>query len=349
VIPLLAALALAGPAEAQAPPPAAERRPIETALGQMIVARYAGRTPPSSLLARVRRGQVGGVILFADNVGSDAGTRRAIRRLQAAARDGGHPELLVMLDQEGGTVKRVRGAPSRPAAAMTTAARARREGLRTGRRLRGLGVTLNLAPVADVGRRGSFLGTRAFGRSGSVVAARACAFADGLRRGGVGATLKHFPGLGHAPANTDDRRATVRAPLSVLRREQEPYRRCGRRPATLVMVSSATYTALDRRSPAVLARRTYAVDLPRVAGRALTISDDLETPAIRGRRAPARRAVNAGLDLLLYAGTESASASAYSGLLADVRAGRISRATIHRSAERIVGAKGEIRALAAGG
>ena len=40
----------------------------------------------------------------------------------------------------------------------------------------------------------------------------------------------------------------------------------------------------------------------------VTISDDLESPAIESQSAPARHAIQAGLDLLMYAQTEQASA-----------------------------------------
>ena len=74
----------------------------------------------------------------------------------------------------------------------------------TGDALRALGINVDLAPVADVaGPTASFLGTRTFSDSPDTVAQAACGFASGLAQGGVGATLKHFPGLGRAPGNTD--------------------------------------------------------------------------------------------------------------------------------------------------
>ena len=80
--------------------------------GQRVVAGFHGYTPPRDLLRRIRRGKVGGVILFADNVAqSRARVRAAIGRLDAAARRGRRPKVLVMIDQEGGPVRRIPGAP----------------------------------------------------------------------------------------------------------------------------------------------------------------------------------------------------------------------------------------------
>src|SRR5690242_2284799 len=74
-------------------------------LGQMIVARFQGATPSPSFLGRIRSGQVGGVILFADNVaGGTEATRSLTATLQHAAARGHNPPLLIMTDQEGGPV-----------------------------------------------------------------------------------------------------------------------------------------------------------------------------------------------------------------------------------------------------
>jgi beta-glucosidase-like glycosyl hydrolase len=68
----------------------------------------------------------------------------------------------------------------------------------------------------------------------------------------------------------------------------------------------------------------------------VTISDALETPALASETTPARRALTAGLDLLLYANTEAGSARAYAILLRDARAGRIPRARIDQAAKRVL-------------
>ena len=315
---------------------------VRQALGQMIVARYAGLTPTSTLLRRIRRGEVGGVILFADNIRSGGQVAASVKRLDRAARAGGHTQVLVMIDQEGGVVKRLAGPPSRAASAMTSASVAEREGRDTGRMLRRLGIDVDLAPVADVAGPGSFLASRAFSTSASAVAQRACAFASGLRSEGVAATLKHFPGLGVARTNTDDRPTSIGLSRAALRRGYAAYRRCGSQPATLVMLASASYPRVLGGAPAVLTKATYTRELPAARVTAPTISDDLETPAIVNQRTPARRAIGAGLDLLLYARTESASAGAFTKLLSDVRADRIEEQRVQEAAARILALKARL-------
>jgi beta-N-acetylhexosaminidase len=309
----------------------------------MIVARFHGPSPSPQFLARIRAGQVGGVILFGDNVADGV---QAIRQLttvlQRAAAAGGNPPLLIMTDQEGGAVKRLAGPPSLAPADMSSASEALAQGKAAGALLRSAGVNLDLAPVADVEPRPNFLGTRSFGRSPQIVGSRACAFARGLASADVAYTLKHFPGLGLAGGNTDLGSVSIPASAATLRASYRPYQLCGGAPLALVMVSSASYPDLGATLPAVMSPSIYRRELPlAVPGRIPpTISDDLQSPAIDSQTAPARRAIEAGLDLLLYAQTEQASASAYSKLLAEARSGLIPEA-------RLTAASRQIRALKA--
>jgi beta-N-acetylhexosaminidase len=309
--------------------------------GQMIVARFSGDQPSASFLARVRAGHLGGVILFSNNLtGGRAAARKLIARLQGAASEGGNPPLLVMVDQEGGEVKHLAWAP--PALApseMTSDAVARAQGKATGEALRSAGVNVDLAPVADVERvAGSFLGTRAFGLSLGPVASRACAFASGVAAASVAFTLKHFPGLGRALSSTDVQPVTIDASASALRADYGAYRSCGASTPALVMISSAAYPRLTGGlTPAVLSAEIYSHELGIATGGSAppTISDDLQAPALANQASPVRRAIEAGLDLLLYATTEAGSADAYRSLLAAAESGMIAPARIEHAGRAI--------------
>ena len=84
-----------------------------------------------------------------------------------------------MIDQEGGLVKRLPGAPSRSAAGMGATgdvSAVRAEGVATARNLRGVGVNVDLAPVLDPGLPGSFQRAtgRSFAQTPAAVALRRC-------------------------------------------------------------------------------------------------------------------------------------------------------------------------------
>jgi len=316
----------------------ASDEPLRRAIGQKFVTRMAGARPSVRLLTRVYRGEVGGVILFARNATAPAQLAAAVGELQTAAARGGNPRLLIAVDQEGGDVRRLPWAPPDASAAELGAdpASALAQGELTARALRRVGINLDLAPVLDVpAGEASFLGSRAYGRTSDAVGRAGCAFAAGVRRGGVLTAAKHFPGLGYATANTDDARVEIRASAAALRAAYGPYRTCPGALST-VMVSNAAYPALGAREPAVLSRAVIEDELRRRVGfRGVVISDSLEARAVRHVPDLAARAARAGVDLLVYPTTEAASSEAYRALLAAARAHPTWRRGLEESAQRI--------------
>jgi len=322
-----------------ADPPSAV--PLRQLVGERLFVRMNGTSPSRAFRARVRRGEVGGVVLFGPNIATRAQVRRLVQRLDAAARAGGVPAPLVAIDQEGGIVKRLQTAPPRrsaPQIGATNSTRvARSEGLATARSLRALGIDIDYAPVVDVpASSASFIAPRAFGRNPRRVARLGGAFADGLQSGGVGATFKHFPGLGSAPANTDFASAVVSAPRSRLERELIPYRGTGGR---LVMLATAVYPAYHRGVPAAFSRRVVTGLLREdLAYKGVVVTDDLETPAVRAYTSPAEgavRAIEAGADMALVVGTEAGGATAFDRMLAAARSDRLTRDRLEASHARV--------------
>ncbi len=319
--------------------------------GQRTVVGLPGTTAPAPLLREVERGHVAGVILFSRNIGSRRQVRGLVRRLQAA-RPRGAPPLIVSIDQEGGLVKRLPGAPSRSAAEIGRSGDprlARREGRATARNLRGVGVNVNLAPVLDVGRRGGSIRSlgRSYGGRPGRVARIGGAFAAGLRAGGVVAAGKHFPGLGAARGDQDQVVNTIRLSRARLREVDElPYRRLGAR-LPMVMVGSAIYPALDPGRPALFSRRIATRELRQGAGfRGVSISDDLEVPSMRAYGSPQRRAracARAGVDVLRVAQSSAAGAAGRRAVARAIASGGLSRAASERSAARVNALRATLR------
>lgn len=308
------------------------------ALGQLIIAPLRGGLTPS-LLSGIKAGQVGGVVLFGSELSATT-LSSEVSQMQAAARAGGNPGLLVMTDQEGGLIRRLAGPPTLSASEMSDPSMAADQGAATGQLLRGAGVNVDLAPVADVERASaSFIASehRSFGSDPRIVAAAACAFADGLTRSGIAYTLKHFPGLGDASASTDSGPVSITEPASLISADMAAYDRCGRGPLALVMVSSASYPALTGPTPAVLSPRIYRSVMPHDGIDAVTVSDALDTPALATVPSPAMQALNAGLDLLLYANTDTTTT--YTTLSADLEGGQLSRSRVQQAGARVLALK----------
>lgn len=343
----LAALALMGPASPS------EGLSAGQLAGQRVVLSYSGPTPPARLVRRVRRGGAAGVILFARNVRSTAQVRRSVATLQRAARGSpiGEP-LLVMVDQEGGAVRRLAGGPARGAdgvrrlgggrASSRAVSAARTDGRTAARALRRARVNVNLAPVADICRPDGAMARegRCYSSRPPAVTRLAGAFADGVCGGRVAPAVKHFPGFGRAGVNTDDAPATIRVPLRRLRASDERPFRALRRRAPLVMLSSAVYPALDRRRPAPFSRATATRELRgRVGFRGVSITDDLETPAAARVGGPATRArlgARAGTDLMLFARSTGAGAEAADAMRSSLRGGELSRRFFRASVDRVL-------------
>ncbi len=309
--------------------------------GQMIVYSYLGRTPPRALKARIRRGEVGGVILFTRNIGSRGALRASMRALQRAASRSGVPgRLPIMIDQEGGLVKRLSGAPRHSAGELGRigrAALARSEGAATARNLRSVGVNVNLAPVLDVGRPGSYQRRtgRSFGGSARAVSTLGSAFVRGLQSGQVAATLKHFPGLGTVRSDEDQIAQRVSLSKATLRAVDElPFTRATGASARLVMTSTAIYPAFSS-SPAMFSSALSKDELREHVGfKGVAITDDIEVPAMRRFGSPPSlglRAARAGNDMLLFAQRYRNAAKAHRLILRSLGPDRL-----RKSARRVI-------------
>ena len=316
--------------------------PERTLIGQKLMVRMDGEATPS-LVRQAREGEIGGVIVFPPPGQPAAQLRREIERLQGAAREGDRPRLLVAIDQEGGEVKRLpQGPPEDPPARLGAggAAAGRSAGRETGRFLARLGINTDLAPVLDVpASPSSFISARAFGGDPRAVVAAGVAFAKGLEQGGVIPAAKHFPGLGKAVANTDLEPSEIDASRSQLDADLDPFREAIASGVPMVMVGHAIYDALDPEHPAALSRAIVEGLLRTELGfDGVTISDDLGAGAVIAqvseREAPVA-AARAGIDILLFAGTERAQ-PAFDAVREALERRRLSRASLEASLVRIL-------------
>jgi beta-N-acetylhexosaminidase len=283
--------------------------------GQRVIFSYPGLTPPDSLLQAISSGEVGGVIFFGENIASLDQIASVIQTLKRAHAAGPVASpLLLMTDQEGGYIRRLRGAEpvlsekqiglsADPIAAATAA------GTGAGEALSGVGMNLNLAPVLDVFRvPGNFddQWERSYSSDPAVAGALGAAFVRAQQQTGVAATTKHFPGLGAAARdqNTDLGTVTLDQPLSELRSIDEaafaPSIAAG---ADLVMTSWAVYPAIDATYPAGLSSTIVNGELRnRLGFGGVTITDALEAGALEPFGSTGQRSVlaaDAGMDLLL--------------------------------------------------
>jgi len=322
----------------------ADKLSIAQLAGQRLITGFSGGSPPKKVKRMIGKGSLAGVILFDENLGSKHHARRLIRRLQAIERPRHlRSPLLIMIDQEGGLVKRLSGPPNASAEEMGKSGKrySRRQGAKTAANLNGVGVNVNLAPVLDVGRRDSAIRAehRSFGSKPGRVIDTAIPFATAMQRHGVAATGKHFPGLGAAKQNTDVAVQKIRLSRSKLRSvDERPYGPFAAKQGDLVMLSTAIYTHFSHK-PAAFSKKIATDELRRRVGfKGVSITDALETTSAANFGGPAKvgvAAADAGADLLLYTG-DDAAAKAGQALQKQLKNGGLNRAKAERSVNRVL-------------
>jgi beta-N-acetylhexosaminidase len=275
--------------------------------------------PGRRFLSRIRNGKMGGVVLLGNGWLTRHTAATVTAELQQAACTRGEP-LLIAVDQEGGTVRRLFWAPPTEAPAdMSSPAVAHAQAEGAAAALRSVGIDIDFAPVVDTpGSAGNFLGSRAFSHSRTWNAKLGRAFVSGLQAKGIAATAKHFPGLGLASGNTDHGRIVIRAAAWKLREGLLPFQEAVEAGVKLVMVSTAIYPKLDgSKRPAAFSSTIIGGLLRKQLGfEGVTVTDTLTAPAAVRIPHTATRAMLAGSDLLIF-GAESASERGYATLLAD--------------------------------
>jgi beta-glucosidase-like glycosyl hydrolase len=213
---------------------------------------------------------------------------------------------------------------------------------------RALGVHVNFAPVADVNNnaRNPVINTRSFGEDPARVAALVAAAVDGAREGGAIATIKHFPGHGDTDVDSHLGLPVIAFDRARLDRvELVPFRRGIEQGAGGVMAAHIELPALDPTpstpatfSPRIL--RSLLRDELKFDG--LVYTDSLSMDAVAKMVAPgeaAVRSVVAGADQVLHSPDPVA---AFEAIKAAVESGRITRARIDESLERILRAKASL-------
>jgi beta-N-acetylhexosaminidase len=319
-------------------------------LAAQLVMVIGSFTSISSLAPESGAGAGGFVFLGQPPASRRTALRAGLAQLGAAAPDRGQVAPWMSTDTEGGTVARLTDVlgplPSpRQMAGQWTTAQIQSAMRARGAALRGLGITMDLAPVLDTASPTDPVADesqRSFSTTPGVAAADGIAYAAGLRSAGVVAVGKHFPGLGHASANTDTGPATD-PPLATLRSvDLVPFERAVAAGLPVVMVGHPVVPGLSGGLPASLSPATYALlrSTLHFTGVALTDSLAAGAVAVAGYSQP-RAAVTA-----LAAGADMAMVDAatfqpvLSALEQAISAGTLPATRAEASAGRILAAKG---------
>jgi beta-N-acetylhexosaminidase len=219
------------------------------------------------------------------------------------------PDLLVLSDEEGGTVTRLEAAAgsSSPGNAVLGAldevAVTEQVAAGLGAMARDAGIDVVLAPVVDVNSEADnpVIGVRSFGADADLVGRHGVAFVRGVQSQGVAACAKHFPGHGATrtdshvglPIVTADREAFVERDVAPFAAAIDAGVRC-------VLTAHVSVPAVDP-TPATLSRTWLTMLRDELGFDGVVVSDAMDMHAIArgvGRAPGAAAALRAGIDLV---------------------------------------------------
>lgn len=253
-----------------------------------------------------------GFILFRRNIDTPDQVKALVDAMKRASEN---PDALILIDQEGGRVARLRpphwrtypcGAdygrlwavdPDFAGEAAFLGARLIADDLAA------LGINVDCLPVLDVPVPGAstVIGDRAYGTTPTVVMALGRAASQGLLEGGVAPIIKHIPGHGRAMADSHLALPVVKASRMALEgHDFPPFRALG--DLGLAMTAHVIFTAYDGQAPATTSKTIVdQVIRGQMGFDGLLMCDDLSMKALSGDFSARRdAALAAGCDVVLH-------------------------------------------------
>ncbi|CAL1240787.1 beta-N-acetylhexosaminidase [Candidatus Methylocalor cossyra] len=255
----------------------------------------------------------GGVILFSRNYQTPEQITQLIAEIRAVRGD-----LLVAVDHEGGRVQRFRAGfthlpPAvRYGAAGNGAELAEAGGWLMAAELRAVGVDFSFAPVLDLdGGVSAVIGDRAFGAEPETVTALALAFARGMRRAGMAAVGKHFPGHGGVAEDSHRELPVDRRSYAALEAwDLRPFRALIRAGLEGILSAHVVYPSVDERPAGFSPFWLREVLRRRLGFAGAVFSDDLSMAGAAWAGDPVERAgvaLAAGCDMVLVCNAPGAA------------------------------------------
>ncbi|MDR1559622.1 MAG: glycoside hydrolase family 3 protein [Clostridiales bacterium] len=311
-----------------------------------------------TLINNIKKYHPAGFVFFKPNIKTPKQTKEFISDMQAASKI----KLLISVDEEGGLVSRIGSNPAmgfKKQPAMSEIGKtgdpenAYRVGAELGEGLRGLGFTMDFAPVADVNTnpQNPVIGTRAFGSDPQKAAEFVVQEVKGLQDQGISAVLKHFPGHGDSSEDSHTGAVSLQHDMPRLNAvEFVPFKAGIAAGVDAVMVSHIALPKITGNSEPATVSAGIVTDILRgdLGYNGLVITDSLSMGAVSmyyDLPDYCVKSIQAGCDLLLLQ-TDSQKGDiigqfdgAYNAVLNAVKNGEISQERLNRSVERILRVK----------
>jgi beta-N-acetylhexosaminidase len=318
-------------------------------IGQLFMVGFDALEANEHIARMIREQHIGGVILFRRNVHTPEQLSALTRQLQEINAEVSTEPLLIAIDQEGGMVMRIeQGVTPLPSAMAYQQAGSIEDceslNFVNGDELRQMGINMNLAPVLDVNNNplNPVIGVRAFGEDADTVSKYGIAAMRGMRRAGVIATGKHFPGHGDTSTDTHYDMASVPHDLARLQAvELAPFKAAIDSGIDAIMTAHVMFPAIepDPAIPATLSKAVLTDLLRKKMGfDGTVISDCLEMAAISEGIGVAKGAIatlQAGADIVLVSHRPERQLAAIEAVVQAAERGEISVAQIDEAVTRV--------------
>jgi len=265
----------------------------EQLAGQRLMVGFTGTDLNTDLKFFINTLKIGGIVLFSRNITTPAQIKDLCLSVQDYAQENGQPPLIIAIDQEGGTVARLKEPftefPGN--SKMKNIKEAEHFARVVAKELTDIGVNMNLAPVMDVlppdhhanhSAAPYVMSARSFGHDQEWVSEMGTTVISHFQQQGIMAVAKHFPGIGRTTLDSHQDMPVLDTDREVLSRtDLMPFHDaidCG---VSGIMLSHIRYRSLDPRWPASLSK-SIARDLLRheMGFEGIIMTDDLEMGAI---------------------------------------------------------------------
>jgi len=271
---------------------------FEEKVGQRFIIGFQGTTVTSELERKMKELHPGGVLLLRRNIKDEKQLKQLTSNLQEVALEDTGLPLLIAVDQEGGSVCRVDWLRCTPLSEIDNEQQALEIGLSRGRKLKELGINLNLAPVLDEAAPGDYIYPRTF--QGKQDGELAQSFIAGQRRASVLSVIKHFPDYGGIGFNPE----RFKLPRLEKLPSNSQFKAAMNANPPMVMLANVVYSEVSNEYPFSLTAAGVNFTRKKL-NPGLIISDDLSSPVLKqnyGLREVVDRASSSGVDVLLVAG-----------------------------------------------
>jgi beta-N-acetylhexosaminidase len=291
----------------------------------------------------IREKHIGSVILLNQNIGKNK-VKEISDRLQAAASSTNQKvPLFISVDQEGGTVSRIKDSDSNLTAQsdIKSSPQAYQVAFERGNELKSKGVNLNFSPVLEyIQNKSSFLYSRTFRETKDDLISYGSSMVKGYQDAGILATVKHFPGHDDKSVDSHKNLPVSDVSESDFFEHTRVFREViNQSKPKMVMTAHVIFPKIDPDYPATLSSKIIGKLRNDFKYDGVIITDDMNMGAITksfGVEKAALKAFEAGNDILLYVATASNINIAYNSILSAYQKGEIPGDRIDESVYRII-------------